>query len=94
MATPTRLANKTIDSLEMATDILTEVVSDFWSISDYFAQELAEAKFNMDKKRQGRIADVATASTRIALGLLILERIVSDARQGRFEENRYPKYRH
>ena len=28
-----------------------------------------------------------------ALGLLILERIVTDARQGRFEENRYPKYR-
>ena len=28
-----------------------------------------------------------------ALGLLILERIVTDARQSRFEENRYPKYR-
>lgn len=43
MATPTRLANKTIDSLELATDVLTG--------------------------------------------------IVTDARQGRFEENRYPKYR-
>lgn len=35
----------------------------------------------------------STAATRIALGLLILERIVTDARQGRFEENRYFKYR-
>lgn len=39
------------------------------------------------------IAEASTAATRIALGLLILERIVTDARQGRFEENRYPKYR-
>lgn len=94
MATPTRLANKTIDSLELATDVLTGIVTDFGSLSDFFAQDLAEAKFNMDKKRQGRIAEASTAATRIALGLLILERIVTDARQGRFEENRYPKYRY
>lgn len=93
MATPTRLANKTIDSLELATDVLTGIVTDFGSVSDFFAQDLAESKFNMDKKRQGRIAEASTAATRIALGLLILERIVTDARQGRFEENRYPKYR-
>ncbi len=93
MATPTRLANKTIDSLELATDVLTGIVTDFGSVSDFFAQDLAEAKFNMDKKRQGRIAEASTAATRIALGLLILERIVTDARRGRFEENRYPKYR-
>ena len=94
MATPTRLANKTIDSLELATDVLTGIVTDFGSVSDFFAQDLAEAKFNMDKKRQGRIAEASTAATRIALGLLILERIVTDARRGRFEENRYSKYRH
>jgi hypothetical protein len=93
MATPTRLANKTIDSLELAADVLTGIVTDFGSVSDFFAQDLAEAKFNMNKKRQGRIAEASTAATRIALGLLILERIVTDARQGRFEENRYPKYR-
>jgi len=93
MATPTRLANKTIDSLELAADVLTGIVTDFGSVSDFFAQDLAEAKFNMDKKRQGRIAEASTAAIRIALGLLILERIVTDARQGRFEENRYPKYR-
>ena len=63
MATPTRLANKTIDSLELATDVLTGIVTDFGAVSDFFAQDLAEAKLN------------------------------TDARQGRFEENRYPKYR-
>ena len=62
MATPTRLANKTIDSLELAADVLTGIVTDFGSVSDFFAQDLAEAKFNMDKKRPGRIAAASTAA--------------------------------
>ena len=54
---------RTVISFALGLLILERIVTDFGAVSDFFAQDLAEAKFN------------------------------TDARQGRFEENRYPKYR-
>lgn len=72
MATPTRLANKTIDSLELAADVLTGIVTDFGSVSDFFAQDLAASLLTHDKAASRRIVISSIADSDAMLDILSL----------------------
>lgn len=48
-------------------------------------------KLNMDRRRQARAGEAAAAVARITTNLWVIERILNDARLGRFDDLRYPE---
>jgi hypothetical protein len=91
MATPTRLANKTIASLEAAFARLDKASADMSVLNEYLETEMSEARLNMDRRRQARAGEAAAAVARITTNLWVIERILNDARLGRFDDLRYPE---
>jgi len=91
MASPVRLPNNTIASLRRASLYLDRLPSELEVVNAYFQRELTEAELNMDRRRKANVADAAAALARITSILLVLERILEDARRGRFADGRYPR---
>lgn len=91
MATRTRLPNKTIASLTLSFEHIDAMSAELREVQEHFQSELAEAKLNMDKRRQAKMAEATASVARIAISLSTLERILSDARRGQFNEARYPR---
>lgn len=89
MTTKTRLPYKTIASLREAFRLLDATSKDLDELNKYLTAEVTEAKMQMDSRRQAKAANAATALAQLTHRLLILERVLSDARRGHFEKNRY-----